>query len=115
MELLPKEKNAPRITSGGGGAVKTGAIFDKSGLGSGNDRLAFAGVYLFTLLLHVRPNELFPGLIGSFPLIKIVAILTALIYFASRLNENRKLMSYPLEMKMVGLIAVLAILFIPVA
>ncbi len=116
MSLRTQEDNSSGIERQGSlRCIRDGRIFERRQLPSNQDRLAFAGVYLFTLLLHVRPNELVPGLVGSFPLIKIVAILTTLIYFASRLNENRKLMSYPLEMKMVGLIAVLAILFIPVA
>src|SRR6266542_152229 len=45
--------------------------------GAGDTRgkhwLAFAGVYLFTLMLYARPNDLFPAL-GDFPLVKIVSI-----------------------------------------
>src|SRR5262249_41971596 len=44
--------------------------------GAGRERgkhwLAFACVYLFTLMLYARPNDLFP--IGDFPLVKIVAV-----------------------------------------
>jgi len=77
--------------------------------------LAFAGVYLFTLLLHARPNELFPSVLGTFPLAKIVVIVTALVYFGSRLIADSTVLGNSLELKMVALIAVLAILFMPVA
>src|SRR5262249_24429682 len=43
-----------------------------AGATRGKLRLSFAGVYLFTLMLYARPNDLFPVL-GGFPLVKNVA------------------------------------------
>jgi len=79
------------------------------------DSLSFAGVYLFTFLLYARPNELFPGIFGAFPMVKIVALTTALIYVASRLSQGRPLTNWSLELRMVILMVLLAVLFMPFA
>ena len=79
------------------------------------DVLAFAGVYLFTLLLYVRPNELFPGLFEAIPIVKIVALMTAAVYVASMINQGRPLTILPVELGMVIAIATLAIGIMPVA
>ena len=81
----------------------------------GSHRLAFAGVYLFTLLLYMRPNDLFPELLGTFPLVKIVAIATPLVYVASKLGTGQRLITWPLEMKMVVVITALCVVFMPIA
>src|SRR5215475_5134936 len=56
----------------------------------GGHGLAFAGVYLFTLMLYTRPNDLFPAL-GTFPLVKIVAIGALLVYIGSKLSAGDRL------------------------
>lgn len=76
---------------------------------------AFAGLFAFTLLLYARPNELFPEVFGTFPLIKIVAIATLLSYAGSKLMHGEPLTVWPIEMKMLLIITALGILFIPVA
>src|SRR5215470_7546019 len=78
----------------------------------GKQWLAFAGVYLFTLMLYARPNDLFPAL-GDFPLVKIVAIGVLLIYIGSK--AGARLSVWTLEMTMLMVIATLALLFMPVA
>jgi len=57
----------------------------RSGAGASRNKhwLAFAGVYLFTLMLYARPNDLIPA-IGSFPLVKIVALSVMAIYVLSK-------------------------------
>src|SRR5262245_54661015 len=77
------------------------------------DSLAFAGLYVFTFLLYSRPNELLPGIFGAFPVIKIVALVTALTYGVSRLNADRPITIWPLEVRMLLLMVVLAVLFMP--
>ena len=61
--------------------------------GAGDTRgkhwLAFAGVYLFTLMLYARPNDLFPAL-GAFPLVKIVSISVLLIYIGSKISAGAR-------------------------
>ncbi len=77
--------------------------------------LAFAGLFVFTLLLYWRPNEMFPELFGEFPLAKIVAIATLVAYIASRFTEGKRLTIWPIELKMLLVIAALGIAFIPTA
>lgn len=81
----------------------------------GAHALAFVGVYVFTLLLYLRPNELLPGIFGALPIVKTVAGLAALAYVGSKLSSGEPLTIWPLELKMVMLIATLGVLLIPVA
>jgi O-antigen ligase len=81
----------------------------------GNHGLAFAGLFLFTLLLYLRPNEMFPELFGAFPLVRIVAILALATYVISRLASGQSLTSWPLELKMLAAIILLGLIFIPIA
>lgn len=77
--------------------------------------LAFAGLFFFTLLLYARPNETFPQLFGTFPLVKIVAIITLLAYFASKVGLAERLTIWPLELKLLAMITLLGVAFIPLA
>jgi O-antigen ligase len=81
----------------------------------GAHTLAFAGLFLFTVLLYVRPNDLFPEELGDFSTVKFIAIPTILIYVISRLAAGKRLTDWPIEIKMVGVILVLCIAFIPFA
>src|SRR5256885_8700880 len=76
---------------------------------SGSSRLAFSGLYLFTLMLYIRPNDLFPDLFSVFPIVKIVAILTLLTYIGSRMSRGERLTIWPLEMKMLAVIVLLGL------
>jgi putative inorganic carbon (hco3(-)) transporter len=76
--------------------------------------MACAGVYLFTLMLYARPNDLFPFL-GAFPLVKIVAIGVLLIYIGSKLSTGARLSVWTLEMTMLVVIAALGIILMPIA
>ena len=77
--------------------------------------LAFAGLFLFTLLLYVRPNELFPDVFGTFALMKIVAILTLIVYIGGKLSAGERLTIWPIEMSMLAVIVLLGIILTPVA
>src|SRR5215510_5981062 len=81
----------------------------------GRHRLAFGGLFLFTLLLYARPNEAFPNVFGDFPLTRIVAIATLAAYVFSKLARREKLTIWPIEFKMLLVIAFLGFAFIPVA
>jgi O-antigen ligase len=76
--------------------------------------LAFAGVYLFTLMLYARPNDLIPAL-GAFPLVKIVSISVLLIYIGSKISAGERLSVWTLEMTMLMVIAALGLLLMPTA
>jgi putative inorganic carbon (hco3(-)) transporter len=80
----------------------------------GKHWLAFAGVYLFTLMLYARPNDLLPAL-GDFPLVKIVAISALLIYIGSKISAGERFSVWTLEMTMLVVIAALGLLFMPIA
>lgn len=80
----------------------------------GRHGAAFAGVYLFTLLLYARPNDLFPFL-GSFPLVKIVAISITLIYIISKINAGERITLWATEIAMLFVIALLGVLFMPIS
>jgi O-antigen ligase len=88
----------------------------RSGVGAprGKHWLAFAGVYLFTLMLYARPNDLFPVL-GGFPLVKIVALSALAIYTLSKASAGERLSIWTLEMTMLVAIAALGLLFMPLA
>jgi O-antigen ligase len=77
--------------------------------------LAFAGLFVFTLLLYVRPNELFPEVFGNFSIMKIVAILTLVVYIAGKLGHGERLTVWPLEMSMLAAIILLGIILMPIA
>lgn len=81
----------------------------------GKHWLAFAGVYLFTLLMYARPHEIMPGVFGGLPLPKIVAISSILIYLVSKLCAGEALIVWTLELKMMTLFWAVGLLFAPVA
>lgn len=78
-------------------------------------RIAFAGLFLFTLLLYIRPNEMFPEVFGTFPLSRIVAVVAVLAYLAAKLGTGERLSILPLELKMLGVITLLGVAFTPLA
>ncbi|MBK9313212.1 MAG: O-antigen ligase family protein [Acidobacteria bacterium] len=89
------------------GATEAG-VEDKS-------RLAFAGIYLLTLLMFIRPHEVMPGLFGGLPLIKILAISTIVIYIFSRVASHQRIITWPIEMKMMTVMWVMGIILTPIA
>lgn len=83
------------------------------GAATESHKIAYAGLFLFTLLLYLRPNEMFPGIFGSLPIAKVVGVSTILAYIGSKLIKGERLTIWPLELKMVAAILLLGILFIP--
>ena len=81
----------------------------------GTHRVAFAGLLIFTFLLYMRPNEMFPEVFGEFPLTKIVAAIALFGYFGSRLLAGQRLSVFPVELRMLATITALGIAFIPIA
>ncbi|HKP87283.1 MAG TPA: O-antigen ligase family protein [Blastocatellia bacterium] len=101
-----------RTVARSGDAVESHLVEGRSPL-TNSSRAAFAGLYLFTLMLYIRPNDILP--IGSFPLVKIVAIVMLIAYVGSKMSLGHPITIWPLEMKMLALIVLLGILFTPVA
>src|SRR5215510_12670921 len=85
-----------------------------AGATRGKHWLAFVGVYLFTLMLYARPNDLFPVL-GAFPLVKIVSISVLLIYIGSKISAGERPSVWTLEMTMLVVITALELLLMPIA
>ncbi|HKQ77335.1 MAG TPA: O-antigen ligase family protein [Blastocatellia bacterium] len=81
----------------------------------GAHRLAFAGIYLFTLLVYLRPHEIIPGVFFGLPAPKLVAISVILIYIGSKLSASERLITWSLELKMMTLVCALGFLFAPMA
>jgi O-antigen ligase len=77
-------------------------------------RIAFGFLYLFTLLLYARPNDLIPA-IGTFPLAKIVAIIAPLAYIYTQYRLGKPIIKWTIEVKMVIVMLFLAIMFTPFA
>ncbi len=104
-----KKSNAVARSGEIGFSLASGAVATR-----GKHGLAFAGVYLFTLMLYARPNDLFPAL-GAFPLVKILAISVLLIYIGSKAAAGARPSIWTLEISMLMVIAMLGLLFMPVA
>ncbi len=79
----------------------------------GAHRLAFAGVWLFTLLLYLRPNDHF-SFLGTFPLLKLVTIGAVLTYFISKKQAGEKTI-WTTEARLIAVIAALGVVFMPIA
>jgi O-antigen ligase len=77
-------------------------------------RFAFCLLYLFTLLLYARPNDLIPAM-GAFPLVKIVAVIAPLAYVYARYKLGKPIINWTVEVKMVFVMLFLAALFAPIA
>lgn len=83
----------------------------------GSYLLAFIFVWLFTLALYLRPQELFPTFFEAYPVqfAKLFATTAPLIYFASRLLGGEKLFLWETELKMAFAILGLGLLFYPIS
>ncbi|MDX2044074.1 MAG: O-antigen ligase family protein [Acidobacteriota bacterium] len=76
---------------------------------------AFAGTYLFTLLLYLRPNELFPEIFGTLSIIKFIAISALLAYVGGKLSSGEPLTIMTIEVKMILVMVGLCLLLLPVS
>jgi probable O-glycosylation ligase (exosortase A-associated) len=76
-------------------------------------KYTFGAIYLFTLALYTRPNDLFP--IGDFPIVKIIAIIAPIAYIFERRDGKDLFFSRAIESKMIVLLGALGVLFTPIA
>jgi len=79
------------------------------------ERLSFAALYIFAFLLYLRPQEMFPSLFGTFPLVKTVAIFSLSAFVIGRLRRGLRITIWPLELKMLVVLIALSVAFLPVA
>lgn len=112
IQSLPVENAYPKAFAQENLSAKTS---EDTGAKSFSHKLAFAGLFLFTFLLYARPQEMFPQVFGDFPLVKIVAIATLLVYFVAKLTTGERLTIWPLELPMVLAIGFLGFVFMPIA
>lgn len=77
--------------------------------------VAFGAVWMFTLLIYLRPNELFPEIFGTLSIIKFVAITAVLAYAGGKLSNGEPLSTGLIEVKMMVLLAALCLLLMPFA
>jgi O-antigen ligase len=77
-------------------------------------RIAFFGIWLFTLLLYLRPQDWIPAL-SAVPLAKIAAVATPIAYLIAKSNAGHRMEIWTLETKMIGIMVALAIIFIPIS
>src|SRR5215510_9130910 len=61
-------------------------------------RIAFCGLFLITLLMYLRPQEVLPKYFGSFPQTKVVAVATLLIYVVSKISAGQSMVIWSLEL-----------------
>jgi hypothetical protein len=74
-------------------------------------RIAYAGLLTFTVLLYLRPNEWLP--IGTFPIVKIISLLTLAALFLEQISEGRPFSVMPREFKYLLGLALCMVLSIP--
>jgi len=77
--------------------------------------IAFVGLFVFTLLLYARPQELLPQVFGDLPLGKIIAIGTLVAYAIGKLRAGERFTICPLEMLMLATIVALGVMLVPIA
>jgi len=110
-ELRAVQNNANAVTPSDNAAAQANVPAAKSA----SSGVAFGGLFLFTMMLYIRPNDLVPGAFETFQIVKIVAIFTILAYIGSQMSRGNRLTVWPLEMKMLAVILLLAIAFTPLA
>lgn len=77
--------------------------------------LTFAGLFIFSVILYLRPYELFPALSGIRQMAFYTGIATLAIYVASQLALEGNLTARPKEITLVLLLLAAALLSMPLA
>jgi putative inorganic carbon (HCO3(-)) transporter len=117
MKLLPMNQDT------GAGALMRREAGSRIGVlrqGAGDvltekHQLAFLATFLFSLLLYLRPHEVYPGIFGVIPLAKIVSLVAIAAYFLSKLRAGDAISIWPIELKMILFLVFLALIFVPFA
>lgn len=106
----------PSVGAGSGKAAAPPRAAEKaagSGLKRGHS-LTFAGLFLFTLVLYLRPSEIYPSFVTN-NIALTVALLTLAVYLPAQLSLDGTLTARPREVNAVLLLAAAALLSIPLA
>jgi putative inorganic carbon (hco3(-)) transporter len=117
MKLLPMNQNA-----GTGALMRQDDVSRVGALRQGADQgvtekhqLAFLATVLFSILLYLRPHEVYPGIFGVLPLAKLVALVAIGAYFLTKLQHREPITIWPIELKMILFLFFLAVIFVPFA
>lgn len=78
-------------------------------------RLSFVGLFLFSLVLYVRPYEFFPSLAWLKNIAFLLAMATLVVYVPTQLGLTGKLTIRPREVNLILLLLALALLSVPLA
>lgn len=112
------ETPRPTIHSAGspaGQVSAAGSDTNESSILRRGHTLGFAGLFLFTVFVYVRPYELFPSLAwlktGAF----WIALITLMVFVPTQLGLENKLTIRPREVSLVLLLLVAGLLSIPLA
>jgi hypothetical protein len=108
-EKLPEPANQPTMT----GAVSVGT----SGhwIRRRGHTISFFWLFLFTVVLYLRPYEFFPGLSSFTSMAFYTGLVTLIIYAITQLGLEGNLTARPKEINLVLLLGVAAILSMPLA
>jgi O-antigen ligase len=77
--------------------------------------LTFVGLFLFSVILYIRPYEFFPALSSFKSMAFYTGLVTLVIYAFNQLSTDGNLTAQPKEINLVLLLGVAAILSIPLA
>jgi probable O-glycosylation ligase (exosortase A-associated) len=77
--------------------------------------LSFAGLFLFTVVLYLRPYELFDALAGWTSMAFWIAVCTLAVFFPTQFMLEGNLTARPREIKLVLLLCLTGLLSIPLA
>lgn len=78
-------------------------------------RLAYAALVLFTMLLYVRLQDLFPDFFADLQVMKIIGIPAVIIYIFAKLNHDGRLSIWTRELQLLLFIYLLGWVFMPIA
>ncbi|MBO0720133.1 MAG: O-antigen ligase family protein [Blastocatellia bacterium] len=116
MRLLPMNQDAAAGALLQQVEARTNVLRDgESKAQKSRQELAFIATVIFSLLLYLRPQEIYPGIFGVLPLAKLFAVFAMSAYLISKMRGGERISIWPIEMKMILVIFFLGILFIPVA
>jgi putative inorganic carbon (HCO3(-)) transporter len=77
--------------------------------------LSFACLFLFSIVLYLRPYELVPALSSFTSMAFYIGVITLTVYFATQLSLEGNLTARPKEINLILLLAVAALLSMPLA
>src|SRR5690349_14674005 len=109
-EFTAKPEQAAAIGIGSARQIDAFEILTRRG-----HSLSFFWLFLFSIVLYIRPYEFFPGLSSLTQMAFYTGIVTLLVYAVSQLGLEGNLTARPREINMVLLLGAAALLSMPMA